>query len=108
MVTARKKLTRAEARLWISEAWSRDISINNVKLRGDWLFVRESGYMWGEEDEVDCIHRPKSGDIWGEPWDGIRLEHSPFRPDNKEAVDITVAKLDTAIAKYYAEMEDEE
>ena len=103
MVTARKKLTRAEARLWISEAWGRHISINNVKLRGDWLFVREP-----DEDEVDCIYRPMSGDIWAEPWDGIRLEDSPFISGNKEAVDVAVAKLDAEIAKYHAEMEDEE
>ena len=101
--TTYKRLTKAEARLWISEAWGRDISINNVKLRGDWLFVREP-----DEDEVDCIYRPMSGDIWAEPWDGIRLEDSPFISGNKEAVDVAVAKLDAEIAKYHAEMEDEE
>jgi hypothetical protein len=101
--TTYKRLTRAEAQLWISEAWGRSISIKNVKLRGDWLFIREPEWP----DEVDCIHMPKSGDIWAEPWDGIRLEDSPFTPRNKEAVDIAIAKLDTAIAKYYAEMEGE-
>ena len=100
--TTYKRLTKAAARLWISEAWGRHISINNVKLRGDWLFIREPEWP----DEVECIHMPKSGDIWGEPWDGIRLEDSPFVPHNKEAVDIAVAKLDAEIAKYLAEMED--
>jgi hypothetical protein len=98
MMTTYTRLTKAEARLWISEAWSRDISINNVKLRGDWLFVRESGYMWGEEDEVECIYRPKSGDLSGETWDSIRLADSPFIPHNDEAVAIAVAKLDAAMA----------
>ena len=101
--TTYKRLTRAEARLWISEAWGRSISIKNVKLRGDWLFIREPEWP----DEVDCIHMPKSGDIWAEPWDGIRLEDSPFTPRNKEAVNIAIAKLDTAIAEYYAKREDE-
>ena len=99
-MTTYTRLTKAQARLWISEAWGRDISINNVKLRGDWLFVRESGYMWGEEDEVDCIYRPKSGDLSGETWDSIRLADSPFVPRNDEAVAIAVAKLDAAMADY--------
>ena len=51
---------------------------------------------------------PKSGDIYAEVYDSIPVENSPFVPRNKEAVDIAIAKLDTAIAKYYAEMEDEE
>ena len=98
--TTYKRLTKAEAQLWISEAWGRDISINNVKLRGDWLFIREPEWP----DEVECIHMP-TRDISGEPWDGIRLEDSPFIPHNKEAVDVAVAKLDAEIAKYLAEME---
>ena len=96
--TTYKRLTKAEARLWVSEAWGRHISINNVKLRGDWLFVREP-----DEDEVDCIHMPKSGDIYAEIYDSIPVENSPFVPRNKEAVDIAIAELDTNIAKYYAE-----
>ena len=98
-----KKLTKAEAQLWLSEAWGRSIRISHIRLRGDWLFVRDLDEFPEFAYEVDCIHMPKSGDIWGEPWDGIRLEDSPFIPHNKEAVDIAVAKLDAEIAKYYAE-----
>ena len=95
-MTTYTRLTKAEARLWISEAWGRDISINNVKLRGDWLFVRDPEE---DEDEVECIYRPKSGDLSGEPWDMVRLADSPFVPHNDEAVAIAVAKLDAAMAK---------
>ena len=99
MVTARKKITKAQAQLWISEAWGRSISLKDVKLRGDWLFIREPEWP----DEVDCIHMPMSGDIYAEPYDTIRLADSPFAPNNKEAVDIAIAKLDIDVAKYYAE-----
>ena len=94
-MTTYTRLTKAQARLWISEAWGRDISINNVKLRGDWLFVRDPEE---DEDEVECIYRPKSGDMWGEPWDMVRLADSPFVAHNDEAVAIAVAKLDAAMA----------
>ena len=107
MVTARKKLTKAQAQLWLSEAWGRSISIKNIKLRGDWLFVRDIDEISHYADEVDCIHRPMSGDIYAEPYDCIRLEDSPFVPNNKEAVDIAIAKLDIDVAKYYADMERE-
>ena len=96
-MTTYTRLTKAEARLWISEAWGRDISINNVKLRGDWLFVRDPEE---DEDEVECIYRPKSGDMWGEPWDMVRLADSPFVAHNDEAVAIAVAKLDAAMDDY--------
>ena len=99
MPTAYKRLTKAEARLWISEAWGMPISINNVRLRGDWLFVRQP-----DDDEIDCIYRPMNGDISGEPWDSIRLEDSPFLPRNKEAVETAVAKLDAGFAAYMAEI----
>ena len=107
MVTARKKLTKAQAQLWLSEAWGRSISIKNIKLRGDWLFVRDIDEISHYADEVDCIHRPMSGDIYAEPYDTIRLADSPFVPNNKEAVDIAIAKLDIDVAKYYADMERE-
>ena len=107
MVTARKKLTKAQAQLWLSEAWGRSISIKNIKLRGDWLFVRDIDEISHYADEVDCIHRPMSGDIYAEPYDCIRLEDSPFVPNNKEAVDIAIAKLDIDVAKYYAAMKRE-
>ena len=107
MVTARKKLTKAQAQLWLSEAWGRSISIKNIKLRGDWLFVRDIDEISHYADEVDCIHRPMSGDIYAEPYDTIRLADSPFVPNNKEAVDIAIAKLDIDVAKYYADMEKE-
>ena len=96
-MTTYTRLTKAQARLWISEAWGRDISINNVKLRGDWLFVRDPEE---DEDEVECIYRPKSGDLSGEPWDMVRLADSPFVPRNDEAVAIAVAKLDAAMDDY--------
>jgi len=99
MPTAYKRLTKAEARLWISEVWGTPISINNVRLRGDWLFVRHP-----DAGEIDCIYRPMSGDISGEPWDSIRLEDSPFLPRNKEAVETAVAKLDAGFAAYMAEI----
>ena len=107
MVTARKKLTKAQAQLWLSEAWGRSISIKNFKLRGDWLFVRDIDEISHYADEVDCIHMPMSGDIYAEPYDCIRLEDSPFVPNNKEAVDIAIAKLDIDVAKYYADMQRE-
>jgi hypothetical protein len=101
-----KKLTKAEAQLWLSEAWGRSIRISHIRLRGDWLFVRDIDEFPDYADEVDCIHMPKSGDIWAEPYDCIHLEDSPFVPHNKEAVDIAIAKLDTKIAKYYAEYDE--
>ena len=107
MVTARKKITKAQAQLWLSEAWGRSISIKNIKLRGDWLFVRDIDEISHYADEVDCIHRPMSGDIYAEPYDCIRLEDSPFVPNNKEAVDIAIAKQDIDVAKYYADMKRE-
>ena len=62
-MTTYTRLTKAEARLWISEAWGRDISINNVKLRGDWLFVRDPEE---DEDEVEgvkeCGHEEGGGE----------------------------------------------
>ena len=90
MVTARKKLTKAQARLWLSEAWGRSIRISSIRLR---------------PDEVDCIHMPMSGNIYAEVYDTIRLADSPFVPNNKEAVDIAIAKLDIDVAKYYAGLE---
>ena len=106
--TTYKRLTMAEAQLWLSEAWGRSIRISHIRLRGDWLFVRDLDEFPEFAYEVDCIHMPKSGDIYAEVYDSIPVENSPFVPRNKEAVDIAIAKLDTAIAKYYAEMEDEE
>ena len=107
MVTARKKITKAQAQLWLSEAWGRDIRISSIRLRGDWLFVRDMDAFPDYPDEVDCIHMPMSGDIYAEPYDCIRLEDSPFVPNNKEAVDIAIAKLDIDVAKYSADMQRE-
>ena len=107
MVTARKKLTKAQAQLWLSEAWGRSIRSSNIRLRGDWLFVRDMDAFPDYPDEVDCIHMPMSGDIYAEPYDTIRLADSPFVPNNKEAVDIAIAKLDIDVAKYYADMKRE-
>ena len=105
MVTARKKITKAQARLWLSEAWGRSIRISSIRLRGDWLFVRDMDAFPDYPDEVDCIHMPMSGDIYAEVYDTIRLADSPFVPNNKEAVDIAIAKLDIDVAKYYAGLE---
>ena len=107
MVIARKKLTKAQAQLWLSEAWGRSIRISSIRLRGDWLFVRDMDAFPDYPDEVDCIHMPMSGDIYAEPYDTIRLADSPFVPNNKEAVDIAIAKLDIDVAKYYADMKRE-
>ena len=108
MTTTYKRLTKAEAQLWLSEAWGRSIRISHIRLRGDWLFVRDLDEFPEFAYEVDCIHMPKSGDIYAEVYDSIPVEDSPFVPNNKEAVDVAVAKLDAEIAKYHAEMEDEE
>ena len=112
MVIARKKLTKAQAQLWLSEAWGRSIRISSIRLRGDWLFVRDMDAFPDYPDEVDCIHMPLGyrfrGDIYAEPYDTIRLEDSPFVPNNKEAVGIAIAKLDTAVAKYYVDMMEKE
>jgi len=91
-------MTQADARRWIREAWGTDIPAKDVRLRGDWLFVRV-------DDEVECVHAPNSGDIWGEPWDVISLEDSPFVPKNEKAVASSIVKLDAAIAKYQKEDE---
>ena len=92
------RMTQADARRWICEAWGRDIPEKDVRLRGDWLFVRV-------DDEVECVHAPNSGDIWGEPWDVIGLEDSPFVPKNETAVAASIVKLDAAIAEYQKEGE---
>jgi len=92
------RMTQADARRWIREAWGTDIPAKDVRLRGDWLFVRV-------DDEVECVHAPNSGDIWGEPWDVISLEDSPFVPKNEKAVVDSIVKLDAAIAKYQKEDE---
>lgn len=93
MSDAYKRMTQADARRWICEAWGRAIPVSDVKLRGEWLFVRV-------DDEVECVHMPNSGDLWGEPWDVINLEDSPFVPKNKTAVDAAIVKLDASIASY--------
>ena len=92
------RMTQADARRWIREAWGTDIPASDVKLREDWLFVRV-------DDEVECVHAPNSGDIWGEPWDVISLKDSPFVPKNDTAVAASIVKLNAAIAEYQKEVE---
>ena len=92
-----KKLSRTDAALWLSEAWGRgDIRPSDVWHVGNWLFHHDPD--WPED--VTCIHAPKSGDIWAEPWDDIRFIDSPFVEKDKEKLSQTLAKLDNEIGKY--------
>jgi len=87
------KMTAKKAAYWISEAWGRDVPPSHCRIRGNWLFV------WDKVcDEVECIPDPNSGDLWGEPWDSITRDKSPFNPN----VDVSalLSSLDVSYLKY--------
>lgn len=91
-----ERLNKKEAALWVNEAWGRaDIKPKHVYHKGNWLFVNDP-----EDDysgEVECIHAPKSGDIWAETFTGIKLEDSPFVEKDKAKLAKTLEKLDAQI-----------
>jgi hypothetical protein len=96
-----KKLSRKDAALWLSEAWGRDdIRPRHVRHLGNWLFVDDPQDT--RSGEVECIHAPKSGDIWAEPWSGIPFIESPFVEKDQAKLAKTLAKLDDGIANYIA------
>ena len=132
------KLNIKLATLWLSEAWGEDIPQSYIRVRKGWIFVRYPKYVddkeslhdptWegygyrqirqGWEDEVDCIAAPIphptqpgmviSNDIWGEPWDGIQYQNSPFVPHNDERVSKTIAILDEEYLQQHLEDEESE
>lgn len=94
------KLTVKQAAHWISEAWGRPIGPGRCRLRGNWLFVKDPN-----ENDIDCIHNPKGGDIWGEPWTNIPEKLSPFNPDWDKSI---LKTLDDEISDYLGRYESED
>ena len=91
-----EKLTVAKAAYWLSEAWGRTIKPGDVRLRGNWMFVRN-------DDDVDCILAPTGNDLHGEPWSGISHDDSPFVEKNKAKIEELTAKLDAEYKAYLIE-----
>mgnify|MGYP003677278927 FL=1 len=91
-----KQLSRKDAAHWLSEAWGQEIRPAQVRHLGNWLFHHDPEYP----NDVDCIHAPKSGDIWAETWDVINFSDSPFAEKDKSKLANTITKLDNEIGKY--------
>ena len=90
-------LTKNEAALWVNEAWGRgDIKPKHVCHLGNWLFVNDPADDFS--GEIECIHAPRSGDIWAETFTGIKFGDSPFalRIDDSKLAK-TLEKLDGEI-----------
>ena len=93
-----EKLTAVKAAYWLSEAWGETIKPNDVRLRGNWMFVRYSN-----DEDVDCIFVPTGNDLHGEPWSDISHNESPFVIKDKAKIEELTAKLD---AEYKAHLID--
>ena len=82
-----EKLTAVKAAYWLSEAWGQPIKPNDVRLRGNWMFVRN-------DDDVDCVPVPCGDDLHGESWGAIPYNDSPFVQKDKAKIAELTAKLD--------------
>jgi hypothetical protein len=105
--TMGKKLSRKEAAYWLNEAWAPENEIlpSHVRLAGDWLFYNNPEYPndLNGIKSVTCMHSPKGGDIWAEPWSDIPYADSPFGEKDPAKIDATLEKLDASIAEMLEE-----
>ena len=81
---------------WLSEAWGDEVKTCNVRLRGNWVFVRNPNF----DDEVDALFMPHGGDLHGEPWTGVRMSESPFVVKDKTAIKKLTGALDAEYKVY--------
>lgn len=81
---------------WLGEAWGDEVKTCNVRLRGNWVFVRDPYF----DDEVDALFMPHGGDLHGEPWTGVRMSESPFVVKNKKAIKKLTGALDAEYKAY--------
>jgi hypothetical protein len=93
------KLTAKQAAYWLSEAWGRDISAKDVRVRNNWVFVRDKEFP----DEADVLFSPHGADLHGEPWSGVKMASSPFIEKNKSAINKLCAELDSQYKAYLIE-----
>ncbi len=93
-----QKLTAKMAALWVGEAWGRDISPRDVRVRNNWVFVRDVDYP----GECDALFSPHGNDLHGEPWDNVAIGQSPFVVKDTTAIKALTDKLDAEYKKHLA------
>ena len=84
-----KNLTVKQAAYWLSEAWGEPIDAKNMRLRGNWMFVRNRIGA-----EVVCVPVPRGNDLHCEPWTDIKYDASPFVIKDKATIQQMLDKLD--------------
>lgn len=93
-------MNKKELAIAFGERASLDVSPNQIRVRGNWLFYNAPYYP----NEADCYAINEDGTVSGEPWDGVHIDKSPFKPHNEEAVIKTLEKLDKEYAAYLKEI----
>lgn len=90
------KLTAKQAAYWLSEAWGREISPREVRVRNSWVFIFNEDYP----NEVDTLFSPHGCDLDGECWSEVSFEESPFVVKDKQAIKKLTDKLSKSYREY--------
>ena len=93
------RLTAKQAAYWLSEAWGRYVAAKDVRIRNNWVFVRDKDFP----DEADVLFWPHGADLHGEPWSGVQMARSPFIEKNTAAINELCAKLDSQYKAHLVE-----
>ena len=93
------KLTAKKAALWVGEAWGRDISPRDVRIRNNWVFIRDHEFP----NECDVLFSPHGNDLHGEPWSAVAMERSPFIVKDTDEITALTDKLDAQYKGHLAE-----
>jgi hypothetical protein len=77
------KLTRKHASFLFLKARRKGVWAKNVRLRGDWMFIKARDDL--RLIEIECIYQPFCNSL-GESWGTIPWEKSPFVEKNKKKI----------------------
>ncbi len=106
---------RKTAGLILGESWGIEpIKARDLKLVGNWLFVRqweefsyhdaEGKWISGRRPDYSVVRWDVAGDLWSEPWDDVPDIVNPFLQEHKMVTEAYCAGMDQTYSEYLEEI----